>query len=103
MIKIQKKAKEGQAKKEGNEEEGTEENLLRAGDSGIVRMRFIGNPEIIRIGQKLVFREARTKGVGEVTEVFAMAKKDDEKEKKKPQQQKKEVKKEEKPAGLAFM
>ena len=84
MIKIEKKAKPGKekVKKEGSDDEVPEESLLRAGDTGLVRMKFIGNPEIIRVGQKIVFREARTKGVGDVVEVFPMTGDENKKEKK---------------------
>ncbi|XP_055704149.1 GTP-binding protein 1 [Phlebotomus papatasi] len=39
---------------------------LRTGDKAHVRFRFIKHPEYIRPGQRLVFREGRTKAVGNV-------------------------------------
>lgn len=43
---------------------------LRTGDRAFVRFRFMSNPEYLRKGQRLVFREGRTKAVGTVTQVF---------------------------------
>ncbi|PAA71874.1 hypothetical protein BOX15_Mlig028279g1 [Macrostomum lignano] len=40
---------------------------LRTGDKASVRFRFIKNPEYIKIGTRLVFREGKTKAVGTVT------------------------------------
>ncbi len=42
---------------------------LSAGDSGKIRMRFKYRPYAIREGQKLIFREGRSKGVGEVSKI----------------------------------
>jgi GTPase len=39
---------------------------LRTGDKAIVRFRFIKHPEYIKPGQRMVFREGRTKAVGNV-------------------------------------
>ncbi|XP_055526780.1 GTP-binding protein 1 [Wyeomyia smithii] len=39
---------------------------LRTGDKAIVRFRFIKNPEYMKPGQRMVFREGRTKAVGNV-------------------------------------
>lgn len=41
---------------------------LRTGDKARVRFRFIKHPEYIRPGQRMVFREGRTKAVGNVIE-----------------------------------
>lgn len=38
---------------------------LRTGDKADVRFRFIKNPEYLRAGMRLVFREGKTKAVGE--------------------------------------
>ncbi|XP_050520166.1 GTP-binding protein 1 isoform X2 [Daktulosphaira vitifoliae] len=42
------------------------EECLRTGDKAKVRFRFIKYPEYLRPGQRLVFREGRTKAVGNV-------------------------------------
>lgn len=44
--------------------------ILRTGDRGLVRFRFMQRAEYLKIGQKLIFREGRTKGLGTVKEVF---------------------------------
>ena len=42
-------------------------DYLRTGDKAKVHFRFMKNPEYIRIGQKMVFREGRTKAIGTIT------------------------------------
>jgi elongation factor 1-alpha len=44
--------------------------FLAAGDRGKVRMRFKYRPYFIREGQKFVFREGRSKGIGIVIKVY---------------------------------
>ncbi|XP_050345245.1 GTP-binding protein 1 [Nymphalis io] len=39
---------------------------LRTGDKALVRFRFIKHPEYLKCGQRMVFREGRTKAVGNV-------------------------------------
>lgn len=46
-----------------------EKESLRTGDKSKVRFRFMFRPEYIRIGERLIFREGRTKGLGVVTEI----------------------------------
>lgn len=41
-------------------------DCLRTGDKAIVKFRFIKHPEYIKSGQRMVFREGRTKAVGNV-------------------------------------
>lgn len=41
-------------------------DCLRTGDKALVKFRFIKHPEYIRPGQRMVFREGRTKAVGNV-------------------------------------
>ncbi|CAG0885998.1 unnamed protein product [Darwinula stevensoni] len=41
-------------------------DCLRTGDKATVRFRFIKHPEYIKAGQRLVFREGRTKAVGNI-------------------------------------
>ncbi|KAL1450708.1 hypothetical protein WDU94_003039 [Cyamophila willieti] len=43
---------------------------LRTGDKAAVHFRFIKHPEYLRAGQRMVFREGRTKAVGNVTKVL---------------------------------
>lgn len=43
-------------------------DMLRTGDKARVRFRFIKHPEYLRAQQRLVFREGRTKAVGNVIE-----------------------------------
>ncbi|XP_041363062.1 GTP-binding protein 1-like [Gigantopelta aegis] len=43
---------------------------LRTGDKAIVRFRFIKNPEYLKPGMRMVFREGRTKAVGNTTKLF---------------------------------
>jgi len=43
---------------------------LRTGDKAQVLFRFVKNPEYLKVGQKLVFREGRTKAVGNVTKII---------------------------------
>ena len=46
------------------------DQILRTGDRGLVRFRFMQRAEYLKIGTKLIFREGRTKGLGTVTQVF---------------------------------
>lgn len=43
---------------------------LRTGDKAIVHFRFIKNPEYLRAGMRMVFREGRTKAVGNVVHLI---------------------------------
>lgn len=49
------------------------QECLRTGDKAIVHFRFIKHPEYIRPGQRMVFREGRTKAVGNVLAVLYQA------------------------------
>lgn len=44
-----------------------DKELLRTGDRGLVRFRFINSPEYIHLGANLLFREGRTRGLGQIT------------------------------------
>jgi len=44
--------------------------LVRTGDSAIVDFEFLFKPEYIEIGQKIVFRDGRTKGVGIIQQLL---------------------------------
>jgi elongation factor 1-alpha len=50
--------------------EEMDRKYMKAGERGKVRMRFKYNPYYIYPGQKFIFREGRSKGMGEVKEVF---------------------------------
>jgi elongation factor 1-alpha len=50
--------------------EPLDKEYMSAGDTGNVRMRFKYRPYCIKEGQKLVFREGRSKGVGSVTKIL---------------------------------
>ncbi|ORY37466.1 P-loop containing nucleoside triphosphate hydrolase protein [Rhizoclosmatium globosum] len=45
---------------------GMDQGVLRTGDRALVQFRFMRNPEYLKIGTRLLFREGRTKGVGKV-------------------------------------
>lgn len=51
--------------------EPVNQEYLSAGDTGKIRMKFKYRPCAIREGQKLIFREGRSKGVGKVTRIIA--------------------------------
>ena len=43
--------------------------LLRTGDKGHIKFRFMYRPEYLKVGTTILFREGRTKGLGVVTNV----------------------------------
>lgn len=43
---------------------------LRTGERAVVHFRFIKYPEYLKVGQRLVFREGRTKAVGNVIKMI---------------------------------
>ena len=45
----------------------TKEKILRTGDKGLTKMRFLFNPEFLTKGQVLILREGRTKILGVIT------------------------------------
>ncbi|ELT99327.1 hypothetical protein CAPTEDRAFT_18841 [Capitella teleta] len=47
-------------------------NSLETNEKAVVTFRFLCRPEYIRVGSRLLLREGRTKGMGEVTKVIAM-------------------------------
>lgn len=47
-----------------------DEDILRTGDRAEVLFEFLYRPEHIRKGQRIIFREGRTKGIGIVSEVL---------------------------------
>ncbi len=50
--------------------EPLDKEYMSAGDTGTIKMRFKYSPYCIREGQKLVFREGRSKGIGSVTKIL---------------------------------
>ena len=44
--------------------------LLRSGDKGLIKFRFAYHPEILHPGMQILFREGRTKGLGEVRKIY---------------------------------
>lgn len=46
------------------------EDHLRTGDKATVRFRFIKNPEYLKPDMRMVFREGRTKAVGNITKLL---------------------------------
>ncbi|SCU70534.1 GTP-binding elongation factor Tu family, putative [Trypanosoma equiperdum] len=47
-----------------------EKEVLRTGDRSLVRFHFLYRPEFMKVGQQLIFREGRTKGIGTVTNLI---------------------------------
>jgi len=58
------------SKTPANAADETGAQILRTGDRGLVRFRFMQRAEYLREGTKLIFREGRTKGLGTVRDVF---------------------------------
>lgn len=56
-----------------------EKELLRTGDRGQVLFRFINSPEYIHPGANILFREGRTRGLGQITKCFYEENKKDKK------------------------
>eukprot|EP00095_Tigriopus_kingsejongensis_P000675 maker-scaffold340_size202118-snap-gene-1.21 protein:Tk00675 transcript:maker-scaffold340_size202118-snap-gene-1.21-mRNA-1 annotation:"gtp-binding protein 2" len=47
---------------------------LQNNDQASVMFRFIRHPEYIKVGQRLLFREGRSKGIGKITQIFPFEK-----------------------------
>ena len=47
-----------------------DQQVLRTGDHAICRFHFLYRPEFIRVGQRLIFREGRTKGIGTICKLL---------------------------------
>jgi hypothetical protein len=43
---------------------------LAAGEKGHVRFQYMRHPEFLRVGSRILLREGRTKGIGEVTKLI---------------------------------
>ncbi len=50
--------------------EPLDKEYMSAGDNGKVRMRFKYRPYYIKEGQKIIFREGRSKGIGTITKIL---------------------------------
>jgi GTPase len=46
------------------------QEILRTGDKSLARFHFLYRPEYMKEGQRLIFREGRTKGIGIVTKLI---------------------------------
>jgi len=46
-----------------------DKDLMRAGDKGIIKFRFMYKPEYLKEGTTILFREGRTKGLGVVAKI----------------------------------
>lgn len=46
------------------------EGVLRTGDRATVQFEFITQPEFVKVGMKLLFREGKTKGLGVITRLL---------------------------------
>lgn len=69
-----------------------DKELLRTGDKGLVLFRFINSPEYLHMGANILFREGRTRGLGQVTRLIYEQKevKDKKKEDRQAQREKKD-------------
>ncbi len=45
-------------------------DLLRTGDKGTIRFRYMYRPEYIKVGTTVLFREGHTKGLGTISKVY---------------------------------
>ena len=45
-------------------------DFVRTGDRTLVHFQFLYHPEYLRVGETILFREGRTKGVGRVTKLI---------------------------------
>ncbi|TMS37296.1 hypothetical protein L596_004258 [Steinernema carpocapsae] len=68
ILKIEKEIKQEQTKTPGEDRDNL--SCMRTGDRGMVTFEFIRQPEYLRIGTKMVFREGRTKAVGTIKHVL---------------------------------
>jgi GTPase len=48
--------------------------LLRTGDRGKVHFKFVKSPEYMHEGASILFREGRTRGLGQVSKIFPLTK-----------------------------
>jgi len=50
--------------------EDMDREYMKAGDRGMVKVRFKYHPHCVFVGQKFIFREGRSKGVGEIKRIY---------------------------------
>ncbi|XP_012259707.2 GTP-binding protein 2 isoform X2 [Athalia rosae] len=48
------------------------EEGLQTNSTASVLFRFLGHPEYLHVGMRLLFREGRTKGIGKITQIFPL-------------------------------
>lgn len=48
------------------------EEGLQTNSTASVLFRFVGHPEYLHVGMRLLFREGRTKGIGKITQIFPL-------------------------------
>ncbi len=53
-----------------------EKDLLKTGDSALVKFRFICSPEYIHEGAEFLFREGRTSGMGQIVKLYTFSNKE---------------------------
>jgi GTPase len=47
-----------------------DKEIIRTGDRARVQFQFLYSPEYLTEGSRIIFREGRTKGIGEITKIF---------------------------------
>ncbi len=47
-----------------------DKEVIRTGDKAMVSFRFLYNPEYLKKGRQIIFREGRTKGIGKITKII---------------------------------
>ena len=47
-----------------------DKEVIRTGDKAIVKFKFLYYPEYIKKGAKIIFREGKTKGIGQITNII---------------------------------
>jgi GTPase len=45
-------------------------DCMRAGDSGVIKFRFLKSPEYLHLGDIVLFREGRTRGKGRIIKLY---------------------------------
>ena len=46
-------------------------DILRTGDKGHIRFKFMYRPEYLKVGTTILFREGKTKGLGIVSSILS--------------------------------
>jgi len=63
----------GQTVSESVKLEVLDKEYLKSGDTGKVRMIFIYKPQFVQEGERFIFREGKTKGIGTITKILKFA------------------------------